>query len=99
MHPDTVGLIVNRAPQGKLNEGIQEEIRNQGLTLLGVVPQDESVYEFDCEGRPTVELPEDNPVKKALREIAGKLNIPWVGMGCLPWDHPIYPRSTSMVLF
>ena len=75
MHPDTVGLIVNRAPQGKLNEGIQEEIRNQGLTLLGVVPQDESVYEFDCEGRPTVELPEDNPVKKALREIAGKLNL------------------------
>ena len=32
-------------------------------------------YEFDCEGRPTVELPEDNPVKKALREIAGKLNL------------------------
>lgn len=75
MHPDTVGLIVNRAPAGQLNAGIQEEIEKQGLTLLGVVPQDEAVYEYDCEGRPTAELPEDNPVKKALREIVSKLNL------------------------
>lgn len=34
MHPDTVGLIINRAPKGELNKGIQEEIANQGLTLL-----------------------------------------------------------------
>ena len=47
MHPDTVGLIINRAPKGELNKGIQEEIANQGLTLLGVVPQDETVYEYD----------------------------------------------------
>ncbi len=31
MHPETVGLIINRAPKGELNEGIQEEIANQGL--------------------------------------------------------------------
>lgn len=75
MHPDTVGLIVNRAPKGQLNAGIQEEIEKQGLHLLGVVPQDETVYEFDCEGRPTVELPEENPVKVALREIVDKMNL------------------------
>ena len=67
MRPDTMGLIINRAPKGELNKGIQEEIANQGLTLLGVVPQDETVYEYDCEGRPTSTLPEDNPVKSALR--------------------------------
>ena len=75
MHPDTVGLIVNRAPKGELNDGIKEEIANQGLTLLGVVPQDETVYEYDCEGRPTSTLPEDNPVKVALRAIVDKLNL------------------------
>ena len=69
MHPDTVGLIINRAPGGKLNDGIREEIEKQGLHLLGVVPQDETVYEYDCEGKPTAGLPEDNPVKMALREI------------------------------
>lgn len=75
MHPSTVGLIINRAPKGELNAGIQEEIDNQGLHLLGVVPQDETVYEYDCEGRPTASLPEDNPVKKALRAIVDKLNL------------------------
>lgn len=75
MKPDTVGLIINRAPGGKLNVGIQEEIENQGLHLLGVVPQDEDVYEYDCEGKPTADLPEDNPVKKALREIVSNLNL------------------------
>ena len=73
MHPDRVGLIINRAPGGKLNDGIKEEIEKQGLHLLGVVPQDETVYEYDCEGKPTAGLPEDNPVKMALREIVDKL--------------------------
>lgn len=75
MHPSKVGLIINRAPKGELNDGILEEIKNQGLDLLGVVPQDESVYEYDCEGRPTVSLPEDNPVKQALRAIVDKLDL------------------------
>lgn len=75
MHPSTIGLIINRAPKGELNAGIKEEIDNQGLRLLGVVPQDETVYEYDCEGRPTASLPEDNPVKMALRAIADKLDL------------------------
>ncbi len=75
MHPKTVGLIINRAPKGELNEGIKEEIANQKLNLLGVVPQDDSVYEFDCEGRPTAQLPEDNPVKQALRKIVDQMEL------------------------
>ncbi len=74
-HPDTVGLIVNRAPGGELDAGTQEEIEKQGLHLLGVVPQDETVYRFDCDGRPMVELPADSPVRKALGEIVAKLGI------------------------
>jgi CO dehydrogenase maturation factor len=58
-----------------LNDGIKEEIELQGLTLLGVIPQDETVYEYDCEGRPTSTLPEDNPVKSALRAIVDKLDL------------------------
>lgn len=75
MHPSKVGLIINRAPRGELNDGIKEEIENQGLHLLGVVPQNETVYEYDCEGRPTASLPEDNPVKQALRAIVDKLDL------------------------
>ncbi len=75
MHPKTVGLIVNRAPGGVLNEGIKEEIEIQGLKLLGVVPQDEMVYEYDCAGKPTTAIPDDSPVKKALYEILDSLNL------------------------
>lgn len=75
MHPGQVGLIVNRAPDGKLNEGTREEIEKQGLHLLGVVPQNDTVYEYDCDGTPTVDLPEDSPVKKAIREIVDKLEF------------------------
>lgn len=75
MHPQQIGLIVNRAPNGVLNEGTKEEIELQGLNLLGVIPQDELVYEYDCDGKPTVELPEDSPVRAALKEIVAKLNL------------------------
>ena len=75
MHPKQIGLIVNRAPDGVLNEGTREEIEKQGLKRLGVVPQNETVYDYDCNGTPTVDLPEDSPVKKALREIVDKLEF------------------------
>ena len=75
MTPKTMGLIVNRAPGGKLNEGTMEEIEKQGLTLLGVVPHDEQVYEYDCDGKPTVSLPEDSPVRRAMDEIIAKLSF------------------------
>ena len=75
MHPRQIGLIINRAPGGVLNEGTKQEIENQGLHLLGVVPQDETVFDYDCEGKPTINLPEDSPVKKAIREVVDKLDI------------------------
>lgn len=75
MHPRQIGLIINRAPGGVLNEGTKQEIEKQGLHLLGVVPQDETVFDYDCEGKPTINLPEDSPVKKAIREIVDKLDI------------------------
>ena len=75
MHPRQIGLIINRAPGGVLNEGTKQEIENQGLHLLGIVPQDETVFDYDCEGKPTINLPEDSPVKKAIREIVDKLDI------------------------
>lgn len=75
MHPKKVGLIINRAPGGVLNEGTKAEIEKQGLTLLGVVPQDETVYEFDCDGTPIVNLPEDSPVRKAIIEIIDNLEL------------------------
>ena len=50
----------------------KEEIEKQGLTLFGVVPQDQEVYEYDCDGKPMTELPDDAAVKTALYKILYK---------------------------
>ena len=73
--PKTMGLIVNRAPEGKLDAGTMEEVEKQGLTLLGVVPQDQDVYQYDCDGKPIVRLPKDSPVRSALHDIVQKLGL------------------------
>ncbi|MDR2097055.1 MAG: AAA family ATPase [Spirochaetaceae bacterium] len=69
-------LIVNRAPGGVLNDGIKTEIEQQNLKLLGVLPQDELVYEYDSEGKPLVSLPDNAPVKTALKSLIQTLNLP-----------------------
>ena len=66
-------LIVNRAPNGELNDGVREEIEKSGLDLIGVVPHDEMVYEYDGEGKPTAKLPDDSPARAAVNRIAEKL--------------------------
>ena len=70
-----VKLIVNRTPRGVLNDGVREEIAKQGLDLIGVVPQDETVYEYDAEGKPSVTVPEDTPIKQAAVKIFRDLDL------------------------
>ena len=75
LKPGKLGLIVNRAPGGVLEAGVQEEIQKHGLDLLGVLPQDEGVYRCDCAGEPSAKLPESNPVKVALKGIMQSVGL------------------------
>ena len=62
-------------PEGRLDAGTMEEIEKQNLNLLGVVPHDDMVYRFDCDGKPTIQLPADSPVRAALKGIVEKLGL------------------------
>ena len=75
LKPGKMGLIINRAPGGVADEGVLAEVEKYGLELLGVLPQDESVYRCDCQGEPSAKLPENNPVKQALKGIMQKLGL------------------------
>ena len=75
LNPGRMGLIVNRAPGGVLDEGVKAEIEKHGLHLLGVLPQDEGVYRADCDGEPSSKLPASNPVKTALKDIMAGLGL------------------------
>jgi CO dehydrogenase maturation factor len=75
LKPGVSKLIVNRAPGGVLDDGIKDEITKQNLDLVGVIPQDETVYRYDAEGKPSSSVPDDSPVKAALRDILQKLEL------------------------
>ena len=75
LKPALMGLIVNRAPDGQLDDGVKAEIEKHGLKLLGVLPQDDGVYRCDCDGEPSAKLPDSNPVKAAVRGIMQSLGL------------------------
>ena len=75
LKPGKMKLIVNRAPGGVLNAAVLEEIDKHKLDLVGVLPQDDTIYEYDCEGKPSAKVPQDNPVKLALASIMHKLEL------------------------
>ena len=75
LNPGQMGLIINRAPNGVLDDGIKAEVEKHGLKLFGVLPQDEAVYRCDCEGTPSAKLPDTDPVKVALRGILQSINL------------------------
>ncbi len=75
LKPGKMGLIVNRAPGGVLNDGVREEIEKHGLTLFGVLPQDEAVFNCDCSGAPSALLPDTDPMKTALRGIMEHIGL------------------------
>ena len=73
LEPEFTGLIVNRVPGGVLNDGVKEEIAKHGLSLVGIIPQDEGIFEYDSLGKPTAYLPETSPAKQAVGKIAEKI--------------------------
>jgi CO dehydrogenase maturation factor len=67
-------LIVNRLP-GEMPAPMAEAIEKTGLKLIGTVPNDPAMAEFEFTGRPLVELSADTAVYKAIKEIAQKMLI------------------------
>jgi CO dehydrogenase maturation factor len=65
-------LIVNQAKEGQ-EKAIMEAVNSHNLDLLGTVPEDPRVQDFDLNGRPTVELEKDSIALKAAYDIFEKL--------------------------
>ncbi len=65
-------LVVNRV-QGELPAMWRAKITAMGVPLLGVLPYDPQLVEYDGGGRPLVELPAEACVSAAIRDLAQKL--------------------------
>ena len=65
-------LVVNRL-SGEMPAPLAETIEKTGLPLIGTVPNDPAMAEFEFSGRPLVELPADTVVYQAIQKIAQKM--------------------------
>ena len=70
-----MGLVVSRI----LNEGdveaLQEEIQKTGLDLVGKIPMDPKISEYDLKGKPLFDLPADSPAYLAVKKMLDRLQI------------------------
>jgi len=74
-----IQLIVNRVPtdgsgEPKLVPELEQAIAENGLKLVGLIPEDSTVGEYDAKGRPLIELPPESPARQAVEEIIKSLD-------------------------
>ena len=64
--------VINQIKEEPSDQAL-EMIKAGGLELAGTVPEDRTIYEFDFNGRPTIEMPEDCPSVQAAFKIFDKI--------------------------
>ena len=65
-------LVVDRAPE-ELDPGFSREIEDQGLNLLGTVPVDPFISEYELKGKPLLDLPEESAAVRVVNRMMEKV--------------------------
>ena len=65
-------LIINQTREAP-SDTVLNIIKDEGLELVGTIPEDDTVYEYDLDGRPLIEIPKDNKAVKAAFDIFEKI--------------------------
>jgi len=63
---ENVYLIINRLSGEEIPPALQERIDALDVPLLGTVPSNDELMEFEFSGRPLVELGDESPIYKAV---------------------------------
>ena len=65
-------VVINQVKESPSEMALQM-IKEGGLELAGTVPEDRTIYDFDFEGRPTIEMPENSVSVQAAFAIFDKI--------------------------
>jgi CO dehydrogenase maturation factor len=65
-------LIINGL-DGEVPTALQERIDAMGIPLLGTVPRDPAMLDFEIQGRPLIDLPDKTPLFAAISSMLGKI--------------------------
>lgn len=72
IHIDNAYLILNRL-NGRIPEQLNRRIETLDIPLVGVIPPDQELTEFEFSGRPLVELEDNSPVYQAVARLMEKI--------------------------
>lgn len=67
-------LVVTKVTGNEIEE-LSEEIKKTGLELIGTVPLDPQVADYDVKGKALIDLPDDSAAVQAVEAILNKLNL------------------------
>lgn len=65
-------LVINRAPEN-LDTSIREEMERQRLNLLGVIPVDEKVFQYDLKGKPIMNLSDESKAVESVNDLMSRV--------------------------
>lgn len=68
-----MALVVNRLPGSEMAPALAAAIDQIGVELIGTVPDDPQMAEFEFSGRPLVQLPPETGVVQAVYRIAERI--------------------------
>ena len=63
------GTVINRARDAGCLDRLKKALEGTPVEVLGMLPEDEQLAEWDAAGRPLLELPAENPVYAAAAAI------------------------------
>ena len=71
--PYRTGLVINRIRRE--TEQIKARAQQMGLDVLGFMPEDSNIAEYDLIGKPIIDLPDTSPSVMAVRRIVKSLSL------------------------
>jgi CO dehydrogenase nickel-insertion accessory protein CooC1 len=69
-----VAMVVNRVKNG-LPEEISQAVNGFGMDLISAIPEDPNLPELEIKGKPIIELSDNSPLRKGVRQILDKLGL------------------------
>lgn len=69
-----MGLVINRVREGQ-EEQLRQAAEQAGLEVVGFIPEDANITQYDLAGKPLYNLEDNSPSVVAVREIAKKLDL------------------------
>ena len=65
---EELGIVVTRAPE-KLGDAFMKEVEEIGVPVVGIIPDDPNLLDYDMEKRSLLELPDSSPSVMATSEL------------------------------